>query len=135
MPSGETYSILASGVTTTTSYTASSLTADVVNTFKVTARNLNTSHNASQTLVMVIITIWLPRPRNYKNNKVPSHHPTPTLKIISSKTAKTRNPESVRSRISLLLAIQAEAKLKLMCTKEPTAAAALKETLCPGRLR
>ena len=33
------YSVLATGITTT-SYTASSLTADVVYTFKVTARNL-----------------------------------------------------------------------------------------------
>jgi hypothetical protein len=39
MPVGGTFSVLVTGVTTT-SYTASSLTADVVYTFKVTARNL-----------------------------------------------------------------------------------------------
>jgi hypothetical protein len=39
MPVGGTFSVLATGVTTT-SYTASSLTADFVYTFKVTARNL-----------------------------------------------------------------------------------------------
>ena len=38
-PAGGSYSVLATGVTTT-SYTASSLTADVIYTFKVTARNL-----------------------------------------------------------------------------------------------
>ena len=49
--------------------------------------------------------------------------------------AKFRKPESVRSRRSLRAAIKAGAKFKLMCTKRPTVAAAMKATLSPGKLR